>query len=708
MTEPTPTTHGFAVRIENLHKEYRLGGEIVRALRGVNLEVPQGDYVAIMGPSGSGKSTLLNVLGCLDQPSSGHYFLAGEDVAQLEDDRLSLIRASHIGFVFQSYNLIQQLTVLENIESPLYYQGNITGADRDRCRALAAEVGLGDRLGHRPMQLSGGQQQRAAIARSLANHPQFILADEPTGNLDTVTSHEILNILDRLNDEGRTIIMVTHEEDIARRARRIVRLRDGTIQTDERVRPPVTVSGPGKEGTRLADHAPAEAASGLAEKGGLAAWLQARLRVWQMGIKSLALHPLRSLLTILGIFIGVASVIWLLAIGEGISYKAQQQIAELGANNILLISSPPSAGQTTRRVSYAPYGITLDDFRHMEATIPTIEKCVPIKELYRRELRYGEHSVSGRVVGVSPAYLDLNRMEVDKGHFITDTEVKQNLKVCVLAVGIAHELFMHQNPLGCSIHIEGDYYRVVGVMKERAVASAIPGVVRGQDFSRDVYIPISTLWARIGDFYSRTSDGVPIASQVTVKVREQDKVMETAEMIRRMLSKTHEQEDYRITVPLELLEQARNTRLMFIAMMGLIAAISLVVGGIGIMNIMLATVTERTREIGIRRALGARRHDITVQFLVETLSLATVGGITGILGGLLCSPAMSGLRFLLEQLFPRMMKAMPDSIQNVVPLIVPWSIPLAFFIAMTVGVVFGMYPAQRAAAMNPIEALRHE
>jgi ABC-type antimicrobial peptide transport system permease subunit len=437
-------------------------------------------------------------------------------------------------------------------------------------------------------------------------------------------------------------------------------------------------------------------------------WLGARLRIWRMGIKSLALHPLRSLLTILGIFIGVASVIWLLAIGEGISDKAQKQIAELGANNILLTSSPPSATQTTRRTSYTPYGVTLDDFRRMEASIPSIEKCVPIKELLRRELRFGERSVSGRVVGITPAYLDLNRAEIDRGHFITDTEVLQNLKVCVLAAGLARELYQHQDPVGTSIHIEGDYYRVVGVMKDRSASAAVPGVVKAQDYSRDAYIPISTLWARIGDFYSRTADGVPITSQVTVKVREQEKVVETADIIRSMLAKFHEQEDYRITVPLELLEQARNTRLMFIAMMGLIAAISLVVGGIGIMNIMLATVTERTREIGIRRALGARRRDITLQFLIETLALSIVGGITGILGGLICEPGMAALMSFLQQSFPRMMKALPESIQSVTPIIVPWSIPLAVCIAMAVGVIFGLYPAYRAAAMNPIEAFRHE
>lgn len=223
----------LAARIENLKKDYVLSGEVVHALRGVSLEVPEGDYVAIMGPSGSGKSTMLNLLGCLDRPTGGSYWLGGADVAQMNDDQLSEARASHIGFVFQSYNLIPQLTVLENIEVPLHYRGRVTAADRARCRELAVLVGLGDRLLHRPMQLSGGQQQRAAIARSLANDPYFMLADEPTGNLDSVTTAEILALLERLNDAGKTIIIVTHEDDVSHHAKRIVRLRDGLLQSDE-------------------------------------------------------------------------------------------------------------------------------------------------------------------------------------------------------------------------------------------------------------------------------------------------------------------------------------------------------------------------------------------------------------------------------------------------------------------------------------------
>lgn len=436
------------------------------------------------------------------------------------------------------------------------------------------------------------------------------------------------------------------------------------------------------------------------------------LRTWQLGVKSLLLHPLRSLLTVLGIFIGVSSVIWLLAIGEGISRKAQEQIEGLGADNIIVRSiKPPSESNATSR-GPVPYGLTRDDYNRLTETIPTVLRALPIREL-RRQFTFKDRIVDGRLVGCTPEYAEVTQLRLARGHFISAAEVRNKENVCVLAANMAQRLFPFEDPLGRAIRIETDYYVVVGVMQPRNPTSGIGGSLAAQDFNNDVYIPISTLWARIGDFVITRRSGsfegeIIEISQVTLRVDGVDNVIQTAEIVRDTLAKHHRTEDWGMTVPLELLEQARTTRMMFIVFMGLIAAISLVVGGIGIMNIMLATVTERTREIGIRRALGAKRSDITRQFLVETIVLSTVGGVTGILGGLICAPVTRAGRWLLEFALPDIMATLPEIISTMTPVLVPWSIPLAFGIAVAVGVVFGLYPARRAAMMDPIEALRYQ
>ena len=321
---------------------------------------------------------------------------------------------------------------------------------------------------------------------------------------------------------------------------------------------------------------------------------------------------------------------------------------------------------------------------------------------------YRDRLSRGEINACTPDYREVFNLRVTRGRFLEPFDNLEKGKICVLAKEVADSLFRHEDPLGKSVRVNEAYYRVVGVVAPRSeIDSLQKGKVRSQDFSDNLYIPLETFWARYGDTVMTGNNGGRGLSQITLRLKDQKDAVATGDLVKATLDRTHSYEDYAITVPMELLEQSRNTRLMFMGMMGLIAAISLVVGGIGIMNIMLATVTERTREIGIRRALGARRRDITRQFVIETILLSVAGGVTGIVGGFACGPFIDAVRWSVNKLFPELMKTLPETVQSVVPIVLPWSIPVAFGISMLVGVVFGIYPARRAAAMNPIDALRH-
>jgi putative ABC transport system permease protein len=442
------------------------------------------------------------------------------------------------------------------------------------------------------------------------------------------------------------------------------------------------------------------------------------IRIIQLGLKSLMLHKLRSGLTMLGIVFGVFSVIAMLAIGEGASAQAQKQIVALGATNIIVRSIKPvegssndlSAGGTPR------YGLTRADYKRLTKTISTITNAIPVRELHR-EARYLKNTMNCRLVGCTADYLEVNHLRVMKGRFLSDADQDTRANVVVLAYDVALDLFPVEEPLGKAVQIDNMYYTVIGVTGERTASAGIGGSLAAQDFNKDLYIPINTFRARLGDEIRTPKQGGLDSeyielNQITLTVHDVSDVIRTADVVRGTIEKFHAQKDFAVVVPLELLKQADQLRQIFNIVLGSIAAISLVVGGIGIMNIMLATVTERTREIGIRRALGAKQRDIIEQFLTETVVLSGSGGVMGVALGLLTPPAFWLIRyvtlnFILDS-HPGALSETTRMFSEMEPTVAFWSLPLAFGISVGIGIIFGLYPARAAAKLDPIEALRHE
>jgi len=443
------------------------------------------------------------------------------------------------------------------------------------------------------------------------------------------------------------------------------------------------------------------------------------LRTLRLGFKSLLLHKLRTGLAMLGILIGVTAVIWLVALGEGVSYQAQKQIEDLGATNIIIKSvKPPSGGQSGGRGStrVIAYGLTRKDYDTMLELVPEIQRATPMREIATMAW-YGGRETDVRILGVTPAYQEINHLDLDVGRFVDQADLDRAENICVLGSDVAGELFGYEEPIGRAVQLHFNFtsalFTVVGITKSRNPSAAIGGSLEGRDYNTDVYIPLETFRQRIGDQVitsrSGSTEGELIQlSQVTATVEHIGEVEGAADTIRDILGRTHKINDIAVIVPKELLRQAEMLRMLFNVLLVLIAGISLLVGGIGIMNIMLATVTERTREIGIRRALGATRTDIIYQFLAESISLTAIGGLIGVACGFLCLPATQGLLYVLKSGLPDVWAVLPSTIHNLTPIITPMSVGASFLTSLIVGVSFGLYPAYRAALMDPIEALRHE
>jgi len=648
------------IELKDITKSYQMGEHTVRALNGITLTIEDGDFVAIMGPSGSGKSTLTHVLGLLDVPSGGSYKLHGREVSTLSEDELAVARREEIGFIFQQFNLLPRMTALDNVALPLLYSHKkiTTGFAQE----LLGRVGLGPRSGHKPNELSGGQQQRTAIARALINKPRIIFADEPTGNLDSQSEKDIMGILKELNSQGITVIIVTHEEEIGLQAKRLVRLRDGVIQSDERQAPLVATE---KASPRPIFPQNTFAFSDLFEH-------------FVIGFKTLAANKIRSGLSMLGILIGVAAVIAMLAIGRGAQLAIEKELASLGSNLLVLRSGGVRIGGIAQQAGGVAR-LTYDDAMYLKEKLPSIKDVSP-NVSGRGQVTYLNKNWSTDVLGVMPTYASMRNSDAEKGRFFTTDDNQNRMRVAVIGMTVARELMGDQNPIGQWIKINKVNFQVIGTLAEK-------GANGFRDQDDQILIPLNTAMRRV--FGKNYVDSIDIEVVSKEKVDETEEEVLDLVMNRKHVPLSQKEDAYQIRNMADIQQAVAQSNQTMSLLLATIAAISLLVGGIGIMNIMLVSVTERTKEIGLRKAIGARRSDILLQFLAEAIVVSVVGGTIGIVMG-------AGIAFALTFFTGWSTSISIDSIL------------LSFIFSALIGIVFGSYPASKASKLSPIDALRYE
>ncbi len=655
------TSRTVAVPLIELRKVSRTfvtdGGVEVRALREIDLTIYPGEFLAIMGQSGSGKSTLMNILGCLDRPTSGRYLFAGRDIQSFDADGLAWLRREAFGFVFQSYNLLASETAQENVEVPGIYAGLSASERGVRAESLLTTLGLGERLDHRPNQLSGGQQQRVSIARALMNGGEIILADEPTGALDSRSGVEVMALLETLARKGHTVILITHDAEVARHADRVVEFSDGQVVRDSGRKPEAIDP---KRNAGLAELFMSRRASSLL--GGFGEAIR-------MAMSSLHANLFRTILTLLGIVIGVASVVAMLAIGQGVQSGVIQRISAIGTNMLTL---QPARAENQRR--NLPSTLAFSDADAILANVPNVLYTLP--ELQNNQtVRWGNSDYSTRITATSEVLTRARNWQVARGVFFSREDSDRYESVVVLGATVYDALFTEgQDPLGEWVLIGATPFQIIGVLTRK-------GSSGGQDQDDAVFVPLKTGALRLF--------GEKFARQISVAVEDIDKIGETQELLRGFMTSLHGVEDFRIVNSAELLETVAATQNQFRLLLASIGGIALLVGGIGVMNIMLVSVTERTREIGVRMATGARQRDILAQFLSEAIVVTAIGGVIGVaLGvgvGLLIKAASNvGVVFTLQPML------------------------LAFGCAAATGVVFGFAPARKAARLDPVVALSNE
>ena len=646
--------------LRGVKRIYTSGEQKIEVLHGIDLDIYQGELVAIIGASGSGKSTLMNILGCLDKASEGSYEIDGVSTSTLSSDQLAALRRNYFGFIFQRYHLLTHLNASSNVEIPAIYAGTSNSERRENAVKLLERLGLGDKTSHLPSQLSGGQQQRVSIARALMNGGHVILADEPTGALDTKSGKEVLGILKELNAAGHTVILVTHDPSIAAHANRVIEIRDGNVISDVTKEDQVQLQNGQPESIAPLDQNMIKSFGAL---------FMRFKEAFKMAWIAMVTHRMRTLLTMLGIIIGIMAVVSVVALGNGASQKVTNDISSIGTNTITIYPGKDWGDMRANKIQTLKVN-DLDALKHQEyvdGVSPSIQQG--------GTFHYDSYEASGRITGVSEQFAKVKGLKLESGRFFDEEHVKSIAQVAVLDQNTKEKFFPNENPIGKVILLGKLPCVVIGVLEKQ------DSPFGGQD-NLEVYIPYTSAIARI--------TGSRYLNSIIVKVRDGWSNAVAEQLIVNFLSIRHGAKDIFTNSSDTILKTIQKTTGTMTLLVSCIAVISLIVGGIGVMNIMLVSVTERTKEIGIRMAVGARKSDILQQFLIEAILVCLIGGFLGIA----CSYGVS----VIFSMF----------VQSMSMVFSPLSIVAAVTCSTLIGVVFGYLPAKNAARLDPIDALARE
>ena len=671
------------LEVRNLYREFPSGDDVVTVLNNINLQIAAGEMVAIIGQSGSGKSTLMNILGCLDRPTRGSYLVNGQETGAMEPDELARLRREYFGFIFQRYHLLGDLDAMGNVEVPTIYAGYPSEQRRARSAALLERLGLGERKHHRPNQLSGGQQQRVSIARALVNGGEVILADEPTGALDSQSGQEVMRILRELHAEGHTVIIVTHDAQVAANANRIIEIRDGSIIDDRRTDRQSAENNennnsnnndssatPTEQSARQVQHDASSNTPARSAGRPLFGFFDRFKEAALMATRAMLAHRTRTFLTMLGIIIGIASVVSVVALGEGSRQKILEDISSMGTNTIDIF---PGKGWGDRRASSirtltAADAEVLAQQPYVDSVTPRVSTAVTV--------RLGNNSVSAQVQGVGEQYFQVKGISMDVGKQFDRQAVSEYAQEAVIDPNSRKTLFGESvNPIGQVIMLGNVPVRIIGVSKAQSSAF-------GNDENLNIWVPYTTVLSRmLGQTHVRN---------ITVRVSDSVSSQAAEQGITKILTQRHGTQDFYISNSDTIRQTIESTTRTMTLLVSMIAVISLIVGGIGVMNIMLVSVTERTQEIGVRMAVGARQSDIMQQFLIEAVMVCLLGGLLGV-----------GLALAIGALFDHFVKdfSMAFSVTSIIA---------AFTCSTLIGMIFGFLPAKNAAKLDPVVALSRE